>query len=335
MAVPKYFEMNKPFLEYLKDGNKHPLGEIKRYVIQTFHITQDELEERQPSGRQTVFANRIGWSSTYLKKAGLIESPARATFQITKAGLDVLKENPNVIDVKYLMRFESFRNFQDNTDSEESSKTTPKTGKENKNKMVDGNTDKTIINENGNRNETINEGMNENETPDDIFEDAFKIINKKLQDEVLSEVMKLSPVAFEQMVLDLMAKMGYGTFANAARTTAVTGDEGIDGIIMEDKLGFSLIYIQAKKWGKDHHVGRPEVQAFVGAIAGKSGKGMFVTTSKFSKAAVEYAEKQHIVLMDGEKLAKLMIEHNFGVRTKQTFEIKTLDMDVFDEYAEE
>ena len=141
--------------------------------------------------------------------------------------------------------------------------------------------------------------------------------------------------AFEKMVLDLMRKMGYGTFENAAHTTAVTGDEGIDGIIMEDKLGFDLIYIQAKRWGEDHTVGRPEVQAFVGAIAGKGGKGLFVTTSKFSKQAVEYAKNQHIILLDGEKLTNFMIEHNFGVSTKKVFEIKVIDSDVFNDYKDE
>ena len=177
--------------------------------------------------------------------------------------------------------------------------------------------------------------INDDETPDDAFEDAFRKINKSLSDDLLSEIMKLTPEAFEKMVLDLMRKMGYGTFENAAHTTAITGDEGIDGIIMEDKLGFDLIYIQAKRWGDDHTVGRPEVQAFVGAIAGKGGKGLFVTTSKFSKQAVDYAKNQHIILLDGEKLTNFMIEHNFGVSTKKVFEIKVIDTDVFNDYKDE
>ena len=136
------------------------------------------------------------------------------------------------------------------------------------------------------------------------------------------------------MVLDLMKKMGYGTFPNAAAMTATTGDEGIDGIIMEDKLGFDLIYVQVKRWDPDHIVGRPDVQAFVGAIAGKGGKGLFVTTSKFSKQAIDYAKNQHVILMDGERLAYYMIEHDFGVSTKKTFAIKAIDTDLFEDYAD-
>lgn len=191
MPLPKYFEMHKPFLEYLGDGKEHKLKELKVYVCQQFGLTEEELAELLPSGRQTVFINRQRKST---------------------------EENE--------------------------------------------------------------------ETPDDIFEDAFKKINRGLQDELLNEVMKLSPQAFEQMVLDLMSKMGYGTFENAARTTKQSNDEGIDGIIMEDKLGFDRIYIQARKWNEEHTVGRLEVQAFAGAIAGRGGKGLFVTTSKFSKQAV-------------------------------------------------
>lgn len=303
MSLPKYYEMHKPFLEYLGDGKEHRLKELKIYVSQQFHLTEAELAELLPSGRQTVFINRLGWARTYLKKAGLIESPARATFVITEEGKKVLEENPKVIDVDYLMRYEKFQEFQGvlNSDAEIEGK-----GAEEK-----------------------------EETPDDVFEDAFKKINKGLQDELLNEVMKLSPQAFEQMVLDLMSKMGYGTFENAARTTGKSNDEGIDGIIMEDKLGFDLIYIQAKKWNEEHTVGRPEVQAFVGAIAGRGGKGLFVTTSKFSKQAVEYAEKQHIILIDGEKLTEYMIEYNFGVSEKRTFAIKVIDTDTFNDYADE
>lgn len=251
-----------------------------------------------PSGTQTYLTNRIGWAKTYLKKAGLVESPARAVFQITKAGEDVLHDNPDVIDQKYLLRYDSFKEF---------------IGKEEKGRL------KSEI-----------EGE-QTDTPDDIFESSYQKINQSLADDILTEIMKLSPVSFEKMVLDLMEKMGYGTYS----TTGRTNDEGIDGIIMEDKLGFDLFYVQMKHWGLDHPVGRPEVQAFVGAIAGKGGKGLFVTTSKFTKQAIEYAKGQHIILMDGEKLAFNMIEHDFGVSTKKIFAIKALDTDLFEEYQEE
>ncbi len=302
MPLPKYYEMHKPFLEYLSDGKEHKLKELKQYVSKQLHLTESQLAEMLPSGRQTVFDNRIGWARTYLKKAGLIESPSRAAFAITEEGAKVLEDNPEVIDVDYLMRYEKFQEFQGilNPSAEDKGK---------------------VIEEN-------------DETPDDIFEEAFKKINRSLQDELLNEVMKLSPRAFEKLALDLMAKMGYGTFENSARITSVTNDEGIDGVIMEDKLGFDLIYVQAKKWDEDHTVGRPEVQAFVGAIACKGGKGLFVTTSKFSKQAIEYAAKQHIILIDGEKLTGYMIEYNFGVSEKKIFTIKGIDTDTFNDYVD-
>lgn len=298
MSVPKYYEMHKPILECLSDGQAHTMKELKVYVIKYFQLTEKDVSSLLPSGTQTYLTNRIGWARTYLKKAGLIESPARAVFQITKNGMDVLHENPNVIDQKYLLRYDSFKEF---------------VGKEEKGRL-----------------QSEMEGE-QTDTPDDIFESSYQKINQTLADDILTEVMKLSPVSFEKMVLDLMEKMGYGTYS----TTGRTNDEGIDGIIMEDKLGFDLIYVQMKHWGLDHPVGRPEVQAFVGAIAGKGGKGLFVTTSKFTKQAIEYAKGQHIILMDGKKLAFNMIEHDFGVSTKKIFAIKALDTDLFEEYQEE
>lgn len=300
MPIPKYYEMHKPFLEYLQDGQPHTLKELKVQMASYFHLSDSDLAELLPSGRQTVFVNRIGWARTYLKKAGLIDSPARATFIITAGGQAVLAENPDVIDPNYLMKFEGFREFQNLAAADAPVQTSQE---------------------------------NEADTPDDAFEDSFRKINESLADELLTEIVKLSPTAFEQMVIDLLSKMGYGAFENAGRTTAVTGDEGIDGVIMEDKLGFNLIYIQAKKWDLDSTVGRPDVQSFVGAISGKGGKGLFVTTTKFSKKAIDYAVQQHVILIDGQKLTKLMIEHNFAVSVKKTFEIKAIDTDVFNDYT--
>lgn len=301
MLIPKYNEIFKPLLEILADGQTHFLKDLKMKIGVFFRLSEDELAELLPSGRQTIFANRVGWAGTYLKKAGLIERPARATFVITSEGKKVLAENPTRVDIEYLMKFERFREFKKLSVSDVPAQ------------MGDTDVDS---------------------TPDDTFEDSFRIINDSLADELLTEVMKISASGFEQIVVDLLSKMGYGAFENAGKTTTFTGDEGIDGIIMEDKLGFSLIYIQAKKWDIQNTVGRPEVQSFVGAISGKGGKGLFVTTAKFSKQAAEYAKRQHIILIDGEKLAKLMIEHNFGVRVKKIFEIKSIDTDLFNEYFE-
>lgn len=301
MGVPKYFEIYKPILQFLSDGNEHTAKELKISVAQYFHLSNDDIAELLPSGRQSYFSNRLGWARTYLKKAGLIDSSAKGVFCITDEGKKAIQDSSCVIDNAWLMRYDSFREFT-------------KASTQDKNPIEQANED--------------------SETPDDTFEGAFKKINQSLADDLLNEVMKLSPTAFEKMVLDLMAKMGYGTYANAATTTSITGDEGIDGIIMEDKLGFDLIYVQAKQWDKNHSVGRPDVQAFVGAIAGKGGKGLFVTTSQFTRQAIDYAKNQHVILMDGEKLSKYMIEYNFGVTTKKTFEIKAIDSDVFDDYQD-
>ena len=296
MAIPKFYEFMKPFLVAVKDGNSYILKELRNVLAKEFCLTKEELEEMLPSGTQTVFANRVQWAGTYLNKAGLITKPSRGVCVISEEGKKVLTENPEVIDVDFLSRYDSFREFQGISNREQ---------KNNKEEI---------------------------ETPDYAFEESFERINENLSDEILSEVMKISPVAFEKMIIDLLKKMGYGAFENAGRTTAISADEGIDGIIMEDKLGFNLIYIQAKHWDRDRTVGRPEIQNFVGAISGKGGNGLFVTTAKYAKTAIDYAEQHHIILIDGKRLAKLMIEHDFGVTVKKTFHIKELDTDIFADY---
>lgn len=258
-----------------------------------------------PSGKQSVVRNRVGWASTYLKKAGLIETPARAVFKITEVGQDTLRNGPEIIDETYLFQFKSFCQFKNVSQSpKDTAKRTVAT-------------------------------VQESETPDEILVTAFEELNTQLTDDVLNEVSKLSPTAFEQMAVDLLHKMGYGAFENSGRVTAASHDDGIDGIIMEDRLGFSLIYIQAKKWDAESTVGQPELQKFVGAIAGHGSKGLFVTTAKFSQKAIEYANHQHIILIGGAKLARLMIEHNFGVRVKRVFEIKDIDTDTFNDYSDD
>lgn len=296
MSVPKFHEFMKPFLCFLKDGKVHSIKEIRQNAAAAFSLSDDDISKLLPSGTQTVFANRVQWAGTYLYKAGLLTKPGRGMFAISDEGKKVLKENPETIDVEFLTRYQTFREFQGVLGQDDSN------------------------------------AKKETETPDYTFEDAFEKINESLADEILSEVMKLSPRAFEKMIIDLLQHMGYGAFENSGRTTSFSSDEGIDGIIMEDKLGFNLIYIQAKHWGMDNPVGRPEIQNFVGAISGKGGNGLFVTTSKYTKNAIEYAEQHHIILVDGKRLAKLMIEHNFGVTIKKTFYIKELDTDIFADY---
>jgi len=300
MAIPKYHEMYRFFLDCLKDGQQHKIKEIKDFVANMMGVTEEERQELLPSGKQAVFDNRIGWTRTYLKKAGLIESPSRGLFVISKEGSKLLEGNPVIINDDVLMKYESFKLF--------------------KNPNLNG-TDIT-------KSEVCED------TPQDKLDNAFKMINASLEDELLSEIMKQSPYFFESLVVMLLEEMGYGgTLKDAGTVTTQSGDEGIDGIIREDKLGFNLIYIQAKRWDADKSIGRPEIQKFVGALAGQGAtKGLFITTAQFTKEAIEYAKKQHttkVILVDGVTLTKLMIEYNLGVSTETVYEIKRIDTDFF------
>lgn len=305
MAVPKYDELMKPLLVAIKSGEVYSIKDVTTKLAQQMNLSSEDIAEMLPSGRQTVFKNRVGWAKTYLKKAGLLESPARATIAITPAGKRVVEDNPDKIDSKFLERFPSFLDFISVSELKDN---------ENLTSAILKPTDL---------------------TPDDQFEDAYKQINANLASDLLNEVLKIAPHTFEKLVVDLLSKMGYGTVAYGSHATAASGDDGIDGVIMEDKLGFSLIYMQAKKWAVDKVIGQPEIQSFVGAIAGKHGDGLFVTTAKFSQKAKDYANTHHIILVDGERLASLMIEYNFCVSTRKTFEIKSIDTDALAEYQDE
>ena len=307
MAIPKYDELYEAVLRFLSDGREHSAKEMRAAIIEELDLTVSERNELLPSRRQRIIDNRIGWARTYLKKAGLMRSSRRGWYQISELGIDALNDHCS-IDNEYLGRFDSFKQFM------EESRFSVGKSKENQ-----GATEQVAT---------------QSETPDEALAQAYDEITAQLADEILEETMKLSSTAFEQMVLDLMTKMGYGTLEVPAHTTPATGDEGIDGVIMLDKLGFDLIYVQAKHYAADHPVGRPDIQRFVGAISGRGGKGLFVTTSKFTSQAVQYATMQHIVLVDGEKLARLMIDNDFGVTTKQTFSIKAVDTDTFSMYFE-
>ena len=298
--MPKFDELIKPILLHLGDGNEHRSSEIKDVIAEEFGLSNAEIMEQLLSG-QTRFDNRIGWAKTYLKKAGLVSSPSRYTSKITSDGLAVLKENPKKIDSEYLEKFESFREFQ----------------KRKKGKELTG---------------EDNSSETEQDTIDRIFENA----THALEDDLLARVMKQSPAFFEWLVIRLLEKIGYGgTAENSGIVTGRSGDEGIDGMIKEDKLGFELIYVQAKKWEKDTSIGRQEIQKFVGALAGQgASKGLFITTAKFTKEAKEYVSKQHtarVVLVDGAELVKLMIEYNLGVSIEFTYETKKVDTDFFDD----
>lgn len=305
MSVPKYDELMKPLLIAVSDGETYKIKDVTARLAQQLNLSSEDLAEMLPSGRQTVFKNRVGWAKTYLKKAGLLESPARATIVITDAGKKVVADNPEKIDSKYLEQFPSFVDFAAAPESEDNAVPAP---------AAPAPTDL---------------------TPDDQLEEAYKQINDSLASDLLSEVLKINSYTFEKLVVDLLSRMGYGTVAYGSHATVASGDDGIDGIIMEDKLGFSLIYMQAKEWAVDKVVSQPDIQSFVGAIAGKKGDGLFVTTARFSQKAKNYAHTHHIILIDGERLANLMIEYNFCVSTRKTFEIKALDTDALTEYQDD
>lgn len=296
MAVPKYYEMYHSFLQSLSDGEEHPYSDVKKKVIEDFKLTDIELAELLPSGKQPVFSNRIGWCRTYLKKAGLIESPTKAHFMITKSGREVLKSGKKITN-EVLREFPSFVKF------------------------IDGDTKKVK--------DTAEEkdSLNNDETPQETLERVYGKLNNVLKDELLTRIHEKSPDFFEKMVVELMEKMGYGR----GQITQKSRDEGIDGMVYQDKLGFDVIYIQAKRYDLEKTVGRPELQKFGGAIPEKNAKGLFVTTGRFSPDAQKYANDRHIILIDGQRLAELMIEHDFGVSTEYIYRIKRIDMDVFEE----
>lgn len=305
MAVPKYDELMKPLLIAVSDGETYKMKDVTALLAEQLNLSSDDLAEMLPSGRQTVFKNRVGWAKTYLKKARLLDSPARATIVITNAGKQVVADNPEKIDSKYLEQFPSFVDFASAPEPLDDSNPASEVPKPS------------------------------DLTPDDQLEDAYKEINDSLASDLLSEVLKIPPYTFEKFVVDLLLKMGYGKADFGSHATVASGDDGIDGIIMEDKLGFSLIYMQAKEWAVDKVVSQPDIQSFVGAIAGKKGDGLFVTTARFSQKAKNYAHTHHIILIDGERLANLMIEYNFCVSTRKTFEIKALDTDALAEYQDD
>lgn len=308
MSIPKYDELFEYVLNFLADGLDHPSTEMREAIVSSLGLSERERNTYLPSKRQRVIDNRIGWARTYLKKAGLMSSPKRGWYRIEKRGIEALRAGVPITN-EYLAKYESFRVFKNHEGSDSGLKINSN------NAEVDY--DKPVA------------------TPDEALGQAYEEITLRLVDDVIDEVLKLSPTAFERMVLDLMAKMGYGSFESSSATTPITGDEGIDGIIMLDKLGFDLIYVQAKRYAADHPVGRPDIQRFVGAISGRGGKGLFVTTSKFSQQAIDYAALQHIVLVDGRKLARLMIENDFGVAVKQIYAIKAVDTDLFCTYEDE
>jgi restriction system protein len=300
MAIPDYQTIMLPLLKFVADGKEHTLREIIEGLADKFNLNDEERRELLPSGKQPIFDNRVGWATTYLKKAGVIETPKRAVYRITERGQGVLNKNPQRVDNKFLEQFHEFKEFRARKAMPNGGNTPPK--------------------ENGDIN------------PEELFESAYKDLQETLTAELLDAIRNCSPEFFERLVIDVLLKMGYGgSRREAGAALGRSGDEGIDGIIKEDKLGLDIIYIQAKRWERTT-VGRPEIQRFAGALLGQAAKkGVFITTSAFSREAQDYVKglDAKIILIDGERLAELMVEYNVGVDSVATYEIKKLDSDYF------
>jgi restriction system protein len=273
-------------------------------LVREFQVTEAERKEMLPSGQQEIFSNRVGWAKTYLKKAGLIDSPQRATFVISEKGKEILSQNPARIDTKFLRQFPEFQEFN-------------RVNKQNETITLESNLSTS----------------DQEQNPEELLENSYQEIRQALATDLLSILRKLSPDDFEKLVVELLVKMGYGgSIRDAGKAVGKSGDQGIDGIIKEDRLGLDIIYIQAKRWADNNAVGRPEIQKFVGALAGQGAKkGIFITTSYFTQEALEYAPRNEIkiVLIDGEELSQLMIDYNLGVSTQKIYEIKRIDHDYF------
>lgn len=305
MTLPTYDEIMLPLLEIMKDKKEHSLSEIADLIAIKFNVTEEQRKELLPSGKYPIFRSRVSWAKTYLSKAKLIETTKRAHYKITTRGTNILKQNYKKLNNKTLSQFKEFNKFyigskKQGSTSEIESETSQKSSEL---------------------------------TPQENLESAYKIINDQLAQDLLETVQTNPPDFFEKLVIDLLIKMGYGgSRVDAGKAIGKSNDGGIDGVINEDKLGLDTIYIQAKRWKNTVPV--KEIRDFAGALLSKkSKKGIFITTSRFPKSAVTYVEsiEPKIKLIDGKMLTKLMIENNVGVQIDESYEIKRIDNDYFND----
>lgn len=301
MPIPDFQTVMLPLLRLTGDGHEHSMKEARQVLGDEFDLDGDDLAELLPSGRQTVFANRVAWAKTYLTQAGLLGSPKRGIFKVTDRGREALDSVPAKIDIQFLEQYPEFVEFRN-------------AGK--KQSKAD-------------QNEPDHAATAA--TPEEVLEEAYRQLRNETASELLTLIKSNSPTFFEHLVVELLVRMGYGgSVKEAGQATRKTGDEGIDGIIKEDRLGLDTIYLQAKRW--EGAIGRPEIQKFVGALHGqRAKKGVFITTSRFSTEAVDYAAHidSKVVLIDGPDLVQMMIEHGLGVSSVATYEIKRVDTDYF------
>lgn len=301
MAIPDYETFMSPMLIFLNDDQEHAVSEIVNKLADHFNITEDEKNIRIPSGTASLLRNRIGWAQTSLKKAGLIDNSKRAIIQITDKGKEALIRYGNKIDSKILLHYPDYVKFRQ--------------------PLVKGSIEVEIPEDS-------------QKTPDEAMSSAYETINNDLADEILSRVLAKSPAFFESLVAKLLVAMGYGgSESDILQSAGGKGDGGIDGVIKQDKLGLDIVYVQAKRFKKETSISPHDVRDFIGALSYKGAKkGVFITTSSFSKEAQKVPENDtKVILIDGEKLAEYMIEFGVGVSVKNTFVIKEIDNDFFDD----
>lgn len=311
MSVPDFQSIMLPLLAFAADKREHSIHEACDRLAEHFKLTDQERNETYSAkNKSRRFDDRVSWARTYLKQSGLIYDTRRKYFQITERGLSVLAEKPQRLDMKFLERFPEYLDFKNRT------RETPSNEKPNR----------------ANPTVTVSES-DATQTPKETIESSIRSLNSALAQELLDTIKKQSPTFFERLVVELLVKMGYGGSINdAGQVVGRSGDEGIDGVIKEDRLGLDIIYIQAKRW--DNVVRRPDIQQFAGALAGqRANKGIFITTSTFTNEARSYVAgiQSKIVLIDGVQLAQLMIENNVGVATESVYEVKRIDSDYFAE----
>lgn len=304
--IPDYQTLMFPVLDYLKDNQQRSIQEVLDHLSNKFQLSQDELRILVPSGQQPLFRNRVTWSISYLKNAGLMKYVRRGVYQITETGQKVLQEGITTINTAYLKKFEAFKVWQSEL----------------------------AIPEDSNK-PTHEEGLNTNKTPEEIVGENFKKINDKLTIELLDTIKQRTPAQFEKFVLELLSSMGYGGVEEKNfEVVGQSGDNGIDGIIYQDKLGIDRIYVQAKKWN-DNKVHSKDIRDFIGSLSLRgTNKGVFITTSEFTADALQTVQKNPqniIILIDGKKLCDFAMQYNVGVQVKTKHEIKNIDLDFFED----
>ncbi|UIJ35127.1 restriction endonuclease [Allobranchiibius sp. GilTou73] len=300
--IPDFQTLMRPVLALLADGTVRRSRDVKDVMAEEFGLTETERAELLPSGRQRTIDNRVGWSLTYLSQAGLVTRPSRGHVKITDDGRAALEANPSRIDMKTLEAYPAYLEFRDRTRD----KTSPMSS-------------------------AVHEEPSE-ATPSDLIEQALSTNRAAVEGEVLQAALALLPTGFEELVIRLLASMGYGTAGSVERTSA-SGDAGVDGIISQDPLGLDRIYVQAKRYAEDRTIDRPRIHEFAGALLGKQGdRGVFITTSRFSSGAIQEAERinARIELIDGRRLAELLVAYGVGVQADQTVTLHRLDEDFFE-----